>query len=309
MSSGEATRSVCVPYDSTGPTMFLTHSLVKHASHLAAVLAHWDRDPSCPSAVSPPPPSLRRFVAVSLCLAAALLSHLPSPLQADIGYSRPDPEARGGIEGSVITDRPLQAVLAFEAYELKVYRGAVDPLRGTYRFRGLPPGEYDLVIKTVGQVHEGITLEAPLGEPLDRRALDEACDHVADTFFTTEPYFNRKQIVRLAADGSAARMFVIQTRTKQVVDPAGLPIDAHIRRFDVVDLVKTNQVWQITTSRHLMRQEVVRSSGDLKVRHLYSPALGGVLVGDQVKDLGPIDLKKLPKPPKDQYFGSARQDR
>ena len=42
---------------------------------------------------------------------------------------------------------------------MKAYQGTLDKDTGQFTFRGLPAGEYDLLIKVVGHVYEGLTLE------------------------------------------------------------------------------------------------------------------------------------------------------
>ena len=239
-----------------------------------------------------------RIVSGTALLAMLLcLSHAA----ADLTYTKPNPKAKGGIVGVIKTDQKLQAVIAVEPYTFKFYKGAVQADGRTFRFAGLEPGEYDLLIKTTGHLYEGLTLDVPNEDDdpavsrLTAKQLQAVCDDTAKYWFKTEDYFNVKKIIRFESDGKRARMFVMQVRTKQVVDPAGTPIDAHIRRFDFVDMVKTKKVWQVLKSRHLLRQEVPRKSKDIKLKTTYSPALGQFLVGEKVKDLGEIDLKKLPK--------------
>jgi len=224
---------------------------------------------------------------------------------ADITYSRPDPAATGGISGVIKSSDKLQAVIALEPFELKVYRAAIDTSTKQFLFDGLPPGEYDLMVKTEGHVYEGLTLK-PVEEPALRgKPLQAICDDICTEYFKTEDYFNMKQIVRLSGTKEAARLFAVQTRTMAVVDPGGTRIHAQIRRFDFVDLVKTRQVWQITTSRHLLRQEVPYRSKDIKIQFLHSPKLAGVLVGESVKQFGTIKLKTLAKSPPGQYAGAT----
>lgn len=208
-------------------------------------------------------------------------------------------EHRGGITGVVPPACKLQAVIALEPYELKVYTARIEAGTGRFTFRGLPAGEYDLLIKTEGRCHEGITLDMEEDEDEDdgtaRGAPSRAlCREVRPFIMDTEDYFDLKQIVRVAGTDQRARAFVVQTRTKHVVDPGGTPIDARIRRFDLVDLVKTRKVWQIPTSRHLLRQEVPRRSKDIGIKLVHCPSLGGLLVGERTRDLGTLDLNKLP---------------
>ena len=234
-----------------------------------------------------------------------VLALLGSVVVAGTYHTKPDPDATGGIVGSILQDpktpHKLQAVIAVEPFEMKAYEGKVDAAAGTFRFRGLPPGEYDLLIKTVGHVYEGITLEEDPDQKPSPDELKEMCDGVAETWYTSEVYFNIKKIVRLTGDGERVRMLTVQTRTKHVVTPGGTPIKGHIRRIDLVAMVKTFKVWQLDTSRHILRQEVPDKSKDVKIKFTHSPALGGLLVGEKVKDVGAIDLKKLPKAPPKRY--------
>ncbi len=248
-----------------------------------------------------------------ILISAAVLTLSPAlpHATADLTYTKPNPKAKGGIVGVVKTDRKLQAVIGVEPYTFKFYKGAVQADGRGFRFAGLEPGEYDLVIKTTGHVYEGLTLDVPSEDDdpdigrLTVKQLQAVCDDTAEYWFKTEDYFNEKKIVRFESDGERARMFVVQVRTKAVVDPAGTPIDAHIRRFDFVDMVKTKKVWQVLKSRHLLRQEVGRKSKDIKLKATYSPRLGQILVGEKVRDLGEIDLKKLPKPKKPRYASKS----
>ena len=229
---------------------------------------------------------------------------------ADTYHTPPDPSMHGGITGVIEPAAKLQRVIAFEPYEQKAYQAKIELSSGRFTFHGLPPGEYDLFVKTVGHVYEGLTLELEPDAAPGRSVLDTIVQEVGREFFATEDYFNLKHIVRLTASEGPqlrARMFVVQTRTKAVVDPGGNPIRGHIRRFDFVDLVKTRDVWQITASQHLLRQEVPKGSADTNIELSYSPRLGGILVGETVRDVGTIDLKNLPEGPADQY-GSAKHE-
>ena len=216
-------------------------------------------------------------------------------LRGDTYHTPLKPSLPGGIVGVVSPAKGLQTVIAFEPYEVKAYQALADEDTGRFEFLGLPPGEYDLLIKSVGEVYEGLTLELTRGQKPSRKELDQVCEEIGSTFFKTEDYFNIKRIIRLTGTGVRARLLVVQTRTLEVVEPSGRPIKAQIRRFDFVELLKTRKVWQILTSRHLLRQEVPYESKDIELKLTYSPKLGGILVGQRVKDLGNIRLKELPK--------------
>jgi len=220
---------------------------------------------------------------------------------ADLTYTEPDPNATGGITGVVKPAKGLRAVLAIESFEMKVYKGKADASTGRFSFSHLPPGEYDLLIKCVGRLYEGISLEPDAGQPPTPDELKQIAREVAPAFFESEAYFNEKRIVRLTGSGERARLFAIQTRTKKVVDPGARPINGHIRRLDFVDLVKTRDTWQIKVSRHLLRQEVPYESDDITLTSFYSPRLGRLLIGEKLKDLGEIELDKLPPGPEGRY--------
>jgi hypothetical protein len=217
----------------------------------------------------------------------------PGPLWAGTQHTPLDPSLPGGITGRLAGVKTLQNVIAIEPYEMKAYAGKVDRKAGAFEFRGLPPGEYDLLIKAVGRTYEGLTLKLESNWQSDPRKLRKLKKEVAAAFSKTEDFFNVKHVARLAATDTRARMLAVQTRTRRVVDPGGRPIRGHIRRFDLLDLVKTRKVWQVAASRHLLRQEVPYKSPDIKIKLTYIPKLGGILVGERVKDMGRIDLKKL----------------
>ena len=238
-------------------------------------------------------------------LTSVIILFLCALAPAELTYAPADPAARGGLTGTIRTTHDIQTVLAFEPFERKVYKASVASGTGRFALRGLPPGEYDLLIKTVGHVYEGLSLQDDEQPALEGRRLQAACDQVSPFIFETEDYFNRKHIVRLAASEDQARALVVQTRTRPVVDPGGTPIDAHIRRFDFVELVKTRQVWQITTSRHLLRQEVPYRSKDTKLAFTHSPKLARIAIGETIKDLGVFELRRLPRSRPGRY-GTAR---
>ena len=229
-------------------------------------------------------------------------------LRGDTYHTSLKPSLSGGIVGVVSPAKGLQTVIAFEPFVAKAYQGLVDENTGQFEFRGLPPGEYDLMIKTVGNLYEGLSLELKPGHRPNLKGLDKLSEEIGSVFFKTEDYFNVKRIVRLTATAGRARMLVVKTRTLPVVEPSGKPIKARIRRFDFVELLKTRKVWQILRSRHLLRQEVPYESKDIDIKLTYSPKLGGILVGRRVKNLGTIELKKLPKL-KSKRYASADYER
>ena len=242
-----------------------------------------------------------RQTMMCLLLAGLMILAGAGLLRGDTYHTPLKPSLPGGIVGIVSPAKGLQTAVAFEPFVAKAYQGLVDENTGQFEFRGLPPGEYDLLIKSVGNLYEGLTLELGRGHKSNLEELDKLSEEIGGIFFKTEDYFNVKRIIRLTGTAGRARMLVVQTRTLPVVEPSGKPIKAQIRRFDFVELLKTRKVWQILTSRHLLRQEVPYESKDIEIKLIYSPKLGGILVGRRVKNLGTIDLKKLPKLESKQY--------
>lgn len=247
-------------------------------------------------------PRQRHRLTIGLCI---LLLSIAAMLYADLTYQQPDPGATGGITGVIAPGSVLQEVIAVDPLDTKIYKAQIDPATGRFNFRGLPPAEYDLLIKVVGGVHEGLSL-LPEGAseptPQQRKKL---CDEIAKDFRDTEPFFNVKRIVRMDGAGDKARLFVMQTRTRHTVTPGAEAIHAHIRRFDYVDIVRGPKLWQVLESRHLLRQEVPLDSPDLKMtRFVHNPSLGRLLVVSSVKDLGTLDLEKLTASKPGQYPGA-----
>lgn len=239
-----------------------------------------------------------------LVLAAIVVVIAGAMLRADTYHNQPDPSATGGIVGKIKSPEGLQTVIALDPTEFKCYQAKIDSATGKFEFKGLPPAEYDLLIKLTGKVYEGISIDVdPEAKPTPV-ALKKDLDDAGTMFFKTEDYFNIKHVSRFNSAGDHARMLVIQTRTKPVVDPAGNKVEANVRRIDFVDLVKTRKVWQVSNTRHLLRQEIPYASDDNKLACTHSPQLGAILVGEKIKDLGEIDLAKLSPSPKERFVST-----
>ncbi len=230
-----------------------------------------------------------------ITIAAILIVSLVVLAFAGTYHNTPDPNSSGGLTGIIEPAEGLQTVVAVEPTANTAYEAQVDATTGKFSFDGLPAGEYDLLIKTVGNVYEGITLATEDDELLKGKELLKLRDEVAKAFFITEDYFNIKKISRMTGNAGKARMFVVQVRTRPVVDPLGNLIHANIRRFDLVEMTNSRKAWQTTNSRHLLRQEVPFNDPDNVIQIHYSPDLSKILIGESVKDLGILKLKKLKK--------------
>ena len=237
----------------------------------------------------------------------ALLLAIPVLRSAHPGSTR-RLQPKGGIKGVIQPAEGLEAVLVVDTSAFKVYVTQLNAKTGAFELNGLPPGEYDLLIKSTGHIYEGLALDetadtenpdapAAPGVPGATPAqLDALTKGVAKAFMPTEDFFNRKDMVRLTGSADHARLFAVQTRTNPVLDPNGDPIKGWVRRIDLVEFAKTGSLWQLKTSKGLLRQVVPDGSKDqtLSLSYNYSPAAGGLLVGESIKDAGRIDLTKLP---------------
>ncbi|MFW6058716.1 MAG: hypothetical protein ACODAQ_00955 [Phycisphaeraceae bacterium] len=215
----------------------------------------------------------------------------------------------GGLVGT-IANAPgdLQRVIAVEPFELKAYAAELDTDTGGFELRGLPPGEYDLLIKSVGHVHEGLTLEPdPLTDP-DADKLQAMVEGVGETLYPSERYFDVKHIVRLTGNDEISRSLVTFTRTRPSMRSDQSDVDGHIRRFALVRMVHTRDVWQIETVRHLLRQEVPENSDDIELTYTHSPDLGQFLVGERVHDLGEIDLQNIKRGDSSKYASDRHRE-
>lgn len=229
--------------------------------------------------------------------------------QADTYHTPLDADQPGGIVGTIVNaPGTLQRVIAVESFELKAYAANLEADTGRFELRGLPPGEYDLFIKSVGHVHEGLTLETGFGDEPAPDELQEMIEGVGETLYPSERYFDVKHIVRLTGDGDFARALVAFIRTRPTQRPDHSWHHGHVRRFALVVMERTRDVWQIDTVRHLFRQEVPEGADDLELSYTHSAELGAVLVGERVHDLGEIDLDALEPIPASRYASDRHRE-
>lgn len=241
---------------------------------------------------------MRRAYFIILVLIALLIA---SPLHADPYHTPLDPSQSGAIVGVVQPAEGLQAVIAIEPTEIKAYQAAVDKETGKFELRGLPPGEYDLFIKLTGKVYEGVTLQADPETGSKPKEREKLLDAVKPLLAEMEDFFNLKHVIRLDGTPEQARVLLMHRRTLPTTDPSGAPIRATIRRFDFVTLIKNGKTWQIDTDRHVLRQEIPYGDADEKCDFTHSAALGAILVGEEVRDMGTLDLAKLLKSTAGEY--------
>lgn len=201
-------------------------------------------------------------------------------------YTAPDPAATGAIRGSV--NVILAQALAVEHDRTRVYRGTLGEGGKAFSFGGLPVGKYDLVLVTAdGSVYEGLALgeekrDLPAGtvENLKRRVT------------TQDAFYNRTVIHRVGYDGDNALVFVERIRDKEILRQSAEKLAATLRRLEIMELARAGDDWQVTTARHLYREEQAPGGLD-QLKHGFVRELGNLRVIDSVKDLGHIELSPL----------------
>ncbi len=65
-----------------------------------------------------------------------------------------------------------------------------------------------------------------------------------------------------------------------------------LRRLEVLELAQAADDWQVTTTRHLYREEQPPQGIDF-LKHAYVPELGNLRIIDNVKDVHAILLPSL----------------
>lgn len=216
-------------------------------------------------------------------VAILLLVAVSAFAQAGRIYTAPDSAATGALGGRVT--EPLTHAVAVEHDRVRVFRGALDDGGRAFRFDHLPIGKYDLVLfAQSGTVYEGLALGVPPNLPApSAKNLQKRID-LADSFF------NRTQVHRigLSADGETLLAFVERYRANDVLKQSGEALGQMVRRFEVIELARAEDDWQMTASRHLYRE------GEPVVpqfrKHVNLPALGDIRVILTAKNLGEIAL-------------------
>jgi hypothetical protein len=203
-------------------------------------------------------------------------------------YTAPDPAANGGLRGTV--SEVITHAIAVNHDRLRVYRAEESNGGRTFEFPHLPIGKYDLVlVGKDGVVYEGLDLGAekpPVALPAG------SMEHLKTRVEAQDAFFNHCRIQRVGFDGSNALVFVERTTDRQTLKQDGTLLGATIRRLEIMEIAQATDDWQVTTTRHLYREEQgAHGIGFLK--HAFVPELGNLRVIDNVKDLGSILLPSL----------------
>ncbi len=215
---------------------------------------------------------------MALCFAAVC--------RADPGriYTTPDPKDLGGIEGK--TEIPLTHALAVDHERIHVYRAELTEGGKSFRFGNLPVGKYDLVLVTQDHiVFEGLTLGDIPAEPdgTSRQNLQKRVA-VADSFF------NRFIVHRMGVSGDQALLFVERIRDRQTLKQSGEKLSSNLRRLEIIELERAGDDWQISSTRHLYREEEPVRENPPFMKHFPVSGIGNLRVIDSVKQLGVLSL-------------------
>ena len=218
---------------------------------------------------------------LSFWLVAAALADEP----AQRIYTAPDATARGGIRG--VVNVVLTHALAVEHDRTRVYRGTLSDGNKGFSFSGLPVGKYDLVLVTADGVYEGLAL----GEQT-RDLPAGSLENLKKRVNAQDAFFNRTLIHCVGFDGDNALVFVERIRDKLILKQSAEKLDATLRRLEVMELAQAGDDWQVTTTRHLYREE--QPPGGINfLKHGFARELGSLRVIDTVKDLGSFQLSAL----------------
>jgi hypothetical protein len=222
--------------------------------------------------------------------AVALLLSLPA--YAGGKFLDPlDPALGGGVSAKVSPADQLEEVILVEPTTFRAYLATIDAKGGKFSVRGVPPGKYDLILRFTTVLVEGLRFDVPEGFA---KLSPEEIKGIHDVIWVTDDYFNDKTIARMGGNGTRVKMLVVEIRDKPTVDPGGNPLTGLIiRRFGLVDIRKTGQIWTIKQVRHLSREERPEKLPGKMLKFIYVRSLGGIRVAEQVVELPPIELPKL----------------
>ncbi len=222
-----------------------------------------------------------------LTLCAYLVTAGCALAQAGRIYTQPSPSDTGAIAGK--TSGELTHAVAVEHDRERVYLATLSDSGRAFRFEHLPVGRYDLVLfSKTGPIAEGLALGAPATLP------EASTKHLAERVNAADSFFNQATVHRLglSEDGDTVLALVERYRANNVLKQSGDALGQLVRRFEIIEFTRAEDDWQLTTTRHLYREgEPIPEQPDFR-KTVPLPALGGVRVITNLKDLGDIALPK-----------------
>ncbi len=241
-------------------------------------------------------------------------------------YSKPDPNATGGIKG-VITENPSEVLGVLAMPQKFPNIASLDDVEGgnsaknarnvnkdmtnqvylaslnsdnAFSFDGLPAGKYDLLVLCENCFYEGLLLNR------EEHTLTEK-DTLAIKAKITEsnPFFNVKNQHRIEGQSGAygkARILEQEVRTLPVtLQSAEVLKHIQIRAIKLclmesVGSSKLGTHWEMKKTREITRQEVGPPDTKGVIPGYFCKALQGIRVSSSVKDVGPVKLASDPAP-------------
>ena len=137
-------------------------------------------------------------------------------------------------------------------------------------------------------VYEGLALGEPAtlqetpAKNLEKRVA------VADGFFKSAKIHR----TGMSPDGETLLAFVERFRANNILKQSGEALGEMVRRFEIIELTRASDDWQMSSSRHLYREgEPIPANPQFR-QAVYVSALGDLRVVNATKDLGELSLPK-----------------
>jgi hypothetical protein len=207
-------------------------------------------------------------------------------------YTKPDPQAPGGLKGSIVSpDTRIRQILAIpRSKQNHAYRGELDSSRRNFHFKGLPMDIYDLVVIFDTRVYEGIRLSRE-----DSTLTSQDLEQINDILQRSEPFFTIKHIHRVQGQtgrGNQSMAFVTFARDRKARMYEGPVVrDGYRRTHKLVTLKQVGPGWQVERTRDLFPIWIEDNEKHLFVlKHDFSSQLAGIRITNSIRDMGALSL-------------------
>lgn len=206
--------------------------------------------------------------------------------QSERLYTKPEATDTGGLKGAVDSGKLTHAVAVDQRLQ-KVFLAKLDSAGRAFTLENLPVAKYDLVLVTDdGRVIEGVVREGKKLDDLDSVSASNLRTRIAKA----DSFFNQHKLHRAIVGEDRAWVFVERVRDKLILKQSGEELNAYLRRFEIVELQKAGDDWQMQNSRHIYREEIPKGSSTGFFTHQHEAALGNIRVAASMKDIGVIKL-------------------